>query len=429
MVSEIEGRRDNEQANAAENPIQSGAEVWISEFGIFDTMYLEPDKKYQGRLYRISPDSTRMVSELMGFTARFDAITVRSAYIDVVKTEGHAAFEIDRNTKPTDIGLRYSRDRWTASDSAANQGEDRLRPWLTTFYEARFLPEKTLSTLAEHMRIKSDDLVNFYVRINLKDRIVGLIAEDSQIESFPSGAFSIFALPEGHVAVIPLTEIADQGAEKPKAQQQSSQYGSAYAAPSGEPSVKYATYSKSEIDLMLKQNTENLSNALTGRISALQRSVQDASAAQEKSFAKVIDKFTTQVDDARGKIDATSKEAQEKTHRELDQFGKHLEKELEQFRSQINKNIAPLSKTVDEKVKALESISKAGPAALAPLITKSTTIVVVAVVIAAVLAVGVLLPQVMEISTLRTQITTLTDKVNKLSVPASSPTSPAPEAK
>lgn len=419
MVSEI-----------AENPIQSGAEVWIPEFGIFDTMYLEPDKKYQGRLYRISPDSIRMVSELLGFTARFDAITVRSAYIDVVKTEGHAAFEIDRNTKPTDIGLRYSRDRWTASDSAANQGEDRLRPWLTTFYEARFLPEKTLSTLAEHLRIKAEELVNFYVRINLKDRVAGLISEDDHIEFFPSGAFSIFALPEGHVAVIPLTEIADQASEKPKAQPAANQYASAYAgSSSGESGVKYATYSKSEIDLMLKQNTENLSNALTGRISSLQRAVQEASAAQEKSFAKVVDKFTSQVDEARGKIDATSKEAQAKTHKELEQFNKHLEKELEQFRAQVNKNLAPLSKTVDEKVKALESISKSGTAALAPLITRSTTIIVVAVVIASALAVGVLLPQVMEISSLRSQVTTLTDKVNKLSVPAADPAAPADAAK
>ncbi|MBX9879451.1 MAG: hypothetical protein K2Y22_13400 [Candidatus Obscuribacterales bacterium] len=403
------------------NPIQSGAEVWIPEFGMFDTMYLEPDKKYQGRLYRISPDSVRMMSELLGFTARFDAITVRSAYVDVVKTEGHAAFEIDRNTKPTDIGLRYSRDRWTGSDSTANQGEDRLRPWLTTFYEARFLPEKTLSTLAEHLRINAEDLVNFYVRINLKDRIAGLIAEDSQIEAFPSGAFSVFALPEGHVAVIPLTEIADN-ANQPAKAAPAPQFASSYAT--SEPGPKYATYSKSEIDLMLKQNADNLANALSGKISALQRSVQDASASQEKSFAKVIDKFTSQVDEARTKIDATSKSAQETTHKELDQFGKHLEKELEQFRSQINKNIAPLSKTVDDKVKMLESISKAGPAALAPIIKRSTTIVVVAVVISAALAVGVLMPQIMEISSLRSQVTSLTEKVDKLNTPA--PVAPAP---
>lgn len=418
MVSEMEGKLEPQNSD----PIQSGAEVWIPEFGIFDTMYLEPDKKYQGRLYRISPDSVRMISELLGFTARFDALTVRSAHIDVVKTEGHAAFEIDRNTKPTDIGLRYSRDRWAASDSAANQGEDRLRPWLTTFYEARFLPEKTLSTLAEHLRIKAEDLVNFYVRINLKERIAGLIAEDDQIEAFPSGAFSIFALPEGHVAVIPLTEIAEQSSQPAKP---APQFASNYSTAS-EPGPKYATYSKSEIDLMLKQNADNLSNALTGKISALQRAVQDASVAQEKTFAKVIDKFTSQVDEARTKIDATSKSAQESTHKELDHFGKHLEKELEQFRSQINKNIAPLSKTVDEKVKMLESISKAGPAALAPMIKRSTTVVVVAVVISVALAVAVLLPQLMEISSLRSQVTTLSDKVDKLNTPA--PVAPATTA-
>lgn len=420
MVSEIEGQRGNERTDAAQNPIDSGAEVWIPEFGIFDTMYLEPEKKYQGRLYRISSDAVRMISELLGFTARFDAPTVRNAHIDVVKTEGHAAFEIDRNTKPTDIGLRYSRDRWTSSDSVANQGEDRLRPWLTTYYEARFLPEKTLSTLAEHLRIKADDLVNFYVRINLKDRLAGLIAQDSQMESFPSGAFSVFALPQGHVAVIPLTEIADQVSEQTKQAPAAGQFSSGYQ-PSAEPGVKYATYSKSEIDLMLKQNAENLANALTGRISALQRSVQDSTAAQEKTFAKVIDKFTTQIDDARTKIDSSSRSAHESTHRELEQFGKNLEKELEQFRSQINKNIAPLSKTVDEKVKMLESLSKAGPAALTPHINRSTKIIVVSVVIAVALAVGVLLPQLMEISSLRSQVTTLTDKVEKLNVPTPAP--------
>ncbi len=343
-----------ERRAVKESAQEISPEVFIPEFGIFDLVYLEPNRKYQGRLFRLSNDQVKALSETFGFTARFDHPSLRAAYIDVVKTEGHITFEIDRNTKPTDLGLRYSRDRWSASDSG-QKGADALRPWLKTAYDTRFLPEKVAQVMATQLRMDPEKIGNFYVRINLKERTAGLIAEDKFVDVFPTQPFQVFALPEGHIATIPAVELSavgSTGAKTSEARSVSQDVG-----------PKYATYSKSEIDRIMKMQTDNITTALSGKMSGQQRSFLEAVEAQEKAFARITERYVTQFEEARLKLESHNKVVQESSQKELERLNAELSKELTEFRAHVNKSILPVSRALEDKVKEIQvAAAKTKPA-------------------------------------------------------------------
>ncbi len=320
-------------------------EVWVSEFGLFDLVYLEPARKYQGRMYRLGAEQIKVLSETLGFTARFDHPNIRTAYVDLVKSEGHIYFEIDRNTKPTELNLRYARDRWSASD-AGSRGSDSLRPWIKSSYDARFLPEKVFQAVAGQMRLDVDKISNFYIRINLKDRTAGLLAEERYIESFPAQPYQVFALPEGQVATIPIVdvEVNSPTVKAVPAEQR----------PSQEAGPKYATYSRSEVDRMMKMQTENITAALAGKISAHQRAFVDSVESQEKAFARITEKYVVQFEEARVKLEANTKSMHASAQVELERLNSELTKELAEFRAHVNKNILPISRAIEEKVKEIQ---------------------------------------------------------------------------
>lgn len=345
QASNQEQTRNQEQ----EKVTAISPEVFVPEFGLFDLVYLEPDKKYQGRIYRLGSEQVKMLSEALGFTAKFDHSSIRAAYIDVIKTEGHITFEIDRNTKPTDLNLRYMRDRWNATDAGA-RGADALRPWIKTQYDTRFLPEKVFAILANQLRMNVEDLERFYIRLNLKDRTAGLIAEDQYIDQFPTQPFQVFALPEGHVATVPTVDVAVEGlASIPRRAEES--------APSQDSGPKYATYSKSEIDRMLKTQSDNITSALSGKISQQQRIFTEAVEAQEKAFAKITERFATQFEEARVKLESHTKAMQENGKAEMQKLSEDLSRELTDFRAHVNKNILPVSKVMEEKIREIQVVA------------------------------------------------------------------------
>jgi hypothetical protein len=476
-------------SNIEQETLESN-DLWIPEFGLLAADQIDLQKKYQGRIYRLSTEAQRVLPEIVGFTAKFDSPTVRSAYVDVFKTEGFAILEIDRNTKPTDVSLRYMRDRWHVLE-VSSKGADALRPWVRTDYDAAFLPEQVFHGVAEQLRVKADELAHFYVRLNFRDRIVGIITEEQYAHELPTGAFEVFSLPSQNVNTVPVTSYADEteiinvqtnlqgedmeergmqagveqinevisqletseskasesptsvsslpedksngvffspvAPEAPRVEAQIEpkpakpyQYESVQASrearyqasrPPIEPQAKYATYSKSEVDQMLKQQTESITSALSGKVSSQQRLLQEAIANQEKNLSKITDKFLAEFEQARVRQEASNKSALEISHKELEQFRQALNKELDQHRAQINKNVIPLSKTFDEKLKALQEVSKQGGESIKPVITRSTGAIVVAVIIAAAIVAGV---QVMQVGELKQQVSDLTAKVDKL---------------
>ncbi|SRR5579885_599277 len=326
-------------------------EVFIPEFGLFDMVYLEPERKYQGRVYRLSQDQVRILSETLGFTARFDSPAVRAAYVDVIKTEGHITFEVERNAKPTDLNLRYMRDQWNAQE-VSGKSTDALRPWIKTLYDTRFLPEKVFAVVSGQLRMDPEELEHFYVRLNLKERTAGLIAEDQYADKFPTQPFSVFALPEGHVASIPAVEVVPAGIRDAAAER---------PVEVREAGPKYATYSKSEIDRLMKTQADSITNALAGKIGAQQRAFLEAVEAQEKAFAKITEKFVTQFEEARIKLEEHTRSMQENARAELEKLNAQLSKELLEFRSHVNKNILPVSRQMEEKIKEIQAAARTKP--------------------------------------------------------------------
>lgn len=383
------------------------AEVYISEFGLLDAKHIEPGKKYQGRIYRLSAEQVKSLADIVGFTAKYEAPAIRTAYLDVLKTEGNFWLEMDRNANPTELALRYGRDRWSAVEPS---GKDKVafaaRPWIKTQYTARFLPEKVLFLIMEQIKIKFDEREHFLVRINFKDRTLGLIAEDSYVEQFPTGAFQVFALPEGHVASIPITEVA--GSQTASAGREP-----AHRSQPQDSGVKYATYSVSEIDRMFKMQAESIMNTLGSKISGQQRSFQEAVESQEKTIGKLADRLTAQIEEARTKLEANTRKAQETAQQQLEGFKKDLNSELDQFRAHINKNVVPIPKAIEDKIKQLETAARAGRADdVRPALLAAAAVIVATTVVSAA-ALFFSLGKSDELAAVKSELSRLTEKIGK----------------
>ncbi len=432
-------------------------EFIVPEFGKVSMQWFDLKKKYRGALFRLNPEAARQICEIVGFSANFELAGIRSAYLDISKTAAFFRLEMDRNTKPTDLAARYSRERWTLIDAARKQ--DANCPWIKAEFEARFLPERIIGQLANELKMSSENAVEFIIRINFKEKFFAVIAEDRLQEQMPAGGFSGFSLPSQAMLALAekyarsgvfekselakhealdqsieaeVSKTAESGAEEPgsteperaESERAESVEAESGAAESGaeepasveseraesvaaeseraksesnettalpgstkalekfiirkenrpqinvqemketrreqavENSVKYATYSRSEVDHMLKQQTENITSALGSKISSQQRVFQEAVDRQEKSFAKLSDQFVFQFDQTRQRLENSSKQSEESIKTELDAFKQDLSKELEQYRAQINKAVVPVAKFIEEKNKAPEKAAR-----------------------------------------------------------------------
>lgn len=399
--------RTTANASAAEKVESISPEVWVPEFGIFDMVYLEPDRRYQGRVYRLSQEQVKSLSETIGFTARFDHPNIRAAYVDIIKTEGHITFEIDRNTKPVELNLRYSRDRWSGSEAASKGGADAMRPWIKSAYDCRFLPEKVAQVVATQLRMDPEKISNFYIRLNLKEKTAGLIAEDKHIDLFPTQPFQVFALPEGHVATIPSVEVVGQ--------EESGQPRPAERVIVQEVGPKYATYSRSEIDRMLKMQAENITTVLAGKMSGQQRSFLEAVEAQEKAFAKITERYVIQFEEARIKLEDHTKSMHESAQTELNRLNADLGKELTEFRAHVNKNILPISRAIEDKVKEIQ-VAAAKPVARKENVQSiiiGTGIALLIAISASTAFIYASVSQLSELSDLKTKIDKVLEKASK----------------
>lgn len=448
-------------------------EFIVAEFGRVELDWFDLSKKYRGALFRLNPETIRQVSEILGFSANFDLPAIRSGTIDLFDTQGHIVLEIERNTKPTDIAIRYSRDRWQLLETSSKSAEN-LRPWIRTEYKANFISEKLIGLVAEQLKFSPDKAGHFVIRLNFREKIFGLIAQEIHAEQMPGGGFSYFSLPNEAMLAIatkyklkgseatlaPVSEpdrqidpqeienketaIASAGKKDSKEQAKpeastvantkQNQSTVTQSKPEGETQVesssaKYATYSRSEVDQMLKQHAETIANALGSKISSQQRVFQDAVEKQEKAFAKISDGFTSAFDQTRSRLEGMSKQSEETVKAELEHFKKELSRELEQHRAQINKTVMPVAKFIDErnarpveKEKGQDKKEKeptpvkanqAGPGELVvlkPLLI--TNLVLVLIVIGALFA--VVMPDIARIQDLEKQIQELNYKLKSM---------------
>ncbi|MBX9687079.1 MAG: hypothetical protein K2X27_10280, partial [Candidatus Obscuribacterales bacterium] len=414
---------------------QAKEEFIVPEFGRVNLDWFDLSKKYHGAIYRLAPEAAKAIADLLGFAANYEHAGIRAASIDLFETEGFCIFEIERNSKPTEVAARYSRERWTMQETSNKSAADATRPWIKTEFFAKYISEDLIGSVAEQLRINPVAAQKFMIRLNFKDKTFALISEESMQGQLPGGGFAAFVLPtEAMLAVarsrsfsrvdgesptnLPAFEAASTellppspsralivGADSSGALQVAEEKASAdpgagasSAAPPPvasseqageapdkaeapltgsskalekfitrkeditkpetrqnerseqvESSAKYATYSRSEVDQMLKQQAENIASALGSKISSQQRVFQEAVEKQEKSFARISDNFVNQFDQVRLRLENMSKESEQTIQTEMENFKKELSKELEQHRAQINKTVVPVAKFIEDK--------------------------------------------------------------------------------
>jgi hypothetical protein len=353
---------------------------YVPEFGLLDSRFINPNERQLGRVYRLTTDNMRALAEAISFTARFDLAAIKTAYADIcLDKPSEVIFEFDRNVRPTELGLRYSRDVWSLA-SSDEKGSDSIRPWVRQGYEARTIPDKVMLALTEKLAMKPEDFKHFYLRLNFKDKIFALISSTNHTEKFLSGAYASFLLPGDCISVLPSenesiagslslpemesnasgkaqdNSVAPLQVETTEIMAKSSNEARVLSPQSG---IKYATYSMSEIDRMMKSQAESITNSLSSRIGQQQRQLQETMSAQEHNFSKLMDGLQRSFEDSRQRFEKDLAESAKTSKGELNEFKSALSKELEQFKGHVNKNVLPISKTLDEKIaefsKAMES--------------------------------------------------------------------------
>lgn len=534
------------EQNARKRGFESESFI-VPEFGPIDIFWLDLNKKYRGAIFRLGQDAVKQVAEIVGFMANYELPGIRTALVDLCETQGYMTFEIERNLKPTDIAVRYSRERWTLLDTPGKS--DTLRPWIKTEFEAKFISEKVIALVAEQLRLVGDNSGNFFIRINFKDKTFGLICEERFVEQMPPGGFSQFTLPTEAMLAVAM-QAKQEGEQAEEHEQENTNSGSqnnedilmeteeqkldtsassgielqtppspaeapeqvqqttplppfeqnavpaptpvapsepaAAPVPTQEPelaasvepvptasstppisptalrqpkpiephkslekfitrkedrpvereraarieqqpvetSAKYATYSRSEVDQMMKQQAENIGSSLGSKIASQQRVFQESVERQEKTFAKLSDGFVVQFDQTRARLENISKQSEETIRTELDAFKKDLSKELESYRAQINKTVVPVAKFIEDKNKSPEKIQKEVAKAqkeqqpkanaqqdvygLRPLLI--TNLVLVLIALGALFA--VVMPDLERIQTLQQKVDELSSKLN-----------------
>lgn len=172
-------------------PMPAGAEGYvIPDCGSVALKYLDPEKRYRAKMYLLSPAITRQICEIAGVSADFDLAGIRSASLDLFQTRGSIVFEIERSAKPGEIVIRIMRERWASIDEGHRDDLTGVR----TTYQAKSLPDKVLTLVAKCLRIDSQNVGTFIIRVNLKHRACGLFAEEGAGDIFPDSSYAEYFL-------------------------------------------------------------------------------------------------------------------------------------------------------------------------------------------------------------------------------------------
>jgi len=336
------------------NPVAVSSEVFISEFGVLDLQSFElPNKRYSGRIYRLNNEAIKAISEAVSFTARFESNFVRTAFFDAYKSGGSAVIEVARNAKPAEVGLRYSADRFSALEKPS-KASDSLKPWMRSTYVVKSLPAKILAPVCDQLKIRFEDRDLFYIRVNFKDMTYALIAEDGQSDKFPIGAFSTFQLPGESIKTIAVLPFEDK--ESSSVQEKVNKVKTLEietSAANGSNSTKYATYSRSEVDQLLKQQFEQINATIQTRVAGQRKELQDALKLQEKNVQKIADELHVYSENIKKTLDQGQSAKESAIAASIAQMKSELAEQVDQFKTHVNKNVMPSVKTLEDRVVAI----------------------------------------------------------------------------
>ncbi len=420
-------------------------------FGQISADLLDTNKSYRCHVYRMSDEMMQALTEHTSFTANFDAPTMRTAVMDLWKNQGTVIIAIERNAKPKDISVRYPKDRWTVLETLTVEAEG-MKPSVKTEYGAVKLAGKVFTTVAKTLNIPPDMMPEILLRINLKDKTFAVIAEEWLAEKLPPDAMTAAAVAGVSATAAP-TEIApevratedpaqsekpavpavDEAADKAKAASKSKAPKSVSPQSNDmDQQQKYSTYSRSEVDQLLKQQAEQLAATLGAKISQQQRALQEAMEKQEKSFGRMTESMSSTMDTARTKLETASKAASDQTAKDLEEFKKTLGKELENYRASINKaSTREVSKpaAAGESTPKVEKAPTTIPSPSGPVVVGGPPArdqVVMALLVAAIVAAMVNMITIMlSVSDVKEHLVGIESKLNQMSPTTAPGTAPA----
>lgn len=419
----------------------------VPNFGQVSAELLDAKKGYRCHVYRMSDEMMRAVSEHTSFAANFDSPSMRTALMDLWKNQGTVVIEIERNAKPKEISVRYPKERWTVLETLTIEGEG-LKPSIKTEYGAVKLASKVFSTVAKALNLPPDMMPEILLRINLKEKTFAVIAEEWLADKLPPDAKTVEAVAVTAAEAVATTPIAASEATEAtidavaqaEEMEDTANKGKAVPKSKAPQSVssqsndmdqkqKYATYSRSEVDQLLKQQAEQLAATLGTKISQQQRAFQEAMEKQEKSFGRMTESMSSTMDTARTKLESAARTASEQTNKDLEDFKRQLGKELENYRTQINKASTrevtkPSTETLAKAEKAPANMpSPAGPVTVGTPPARDQ--VVMALLVAAIVAAMVNMITIMlSVSDVKEHLVGIEAKLNQMAPPAA----PAPAA-
>ncbi len=247
--------------------------VWIPEVGTFDSLPLDP---CEGAVYKLSSEDLQCLSETLSFAARFESHLVTTAYLDITFGDATFLLEISKNSRPADVAVRYSRDLWSANEQRKHL-DTRKRSFKTS-YHANSLPAQSVEVICERLKVSPEDFHRYVIRVNFKAETTTLIVSSVDAEKLPAKSICAFSVLNGEVSLAPI-EIGESMSPVSSATS-SLNIGSlntsslSTASPNSgsvntvafnkdvtvqlnSDSWKYATYSQSEVDRLLKIQAEN----------------------------------------------------------------------------------------------------------------------------------------------------------------------------
>ena len=266
-------------------PSITSKEISIPEFGRFRLLDFNAKR---GSVYRLAAGALKKISDAAGFAANFESKIVLSALMDIAPSTVSFAIEISKNSRPGDVALRYSRDRWVNNDTI--RVNESSHPALKSTYSARTISQELISAISEELKLNADQINLFQIRINFKDLTAALVVDERDADKLAGGGFQSFVITQGIASVTQMQNGENMTSSSP-VQNFSNNAALAQEATSVKVSAnsdswKYSTYSQSEVDRLLKIQAENITSALASKISSQQKAFQDALTQQGKNLAE-----------------------------------------------------------------------------------------------------------------------------------------------
>ncbi|CAN5711432.1 hypothetical protein BH10CYA1_BH10CYA1_06490 [soil metagenome] len=325
--------------------------VWIPEVGTFDSFPLD---QCQGAVYKLDSEDLQSLSESLAFAARFESHLVTTAYLDITFGDATFLLEISKNSRPADVAVRYSRDQWTANELRKHQ--DTRKRIFKTSYHASSLSAQSVEVICNRLKISAKDFPAYVIRVNFKAETATLIVSSVDAKKLPAKSICAFSVLNGEVSLAPV-EIGESMSPVSSATSpvNTVAFNRDVNVQLNSDSWKYATYSQSEVDRLLKIRAENITAALSAKISTQQKFVQESVATQEKTWRKMISEVGDQIEQFNTSAVKAADNHNEQMKTLMEKAQNEIEVQFEQVKADLDRTLMNDLKSVDKRLQALEA--------------------------------------------------------------------------